>query len=93
MKSCSIFILVSLICQSNASTLIEKQSISSHTNQLMKNLIFYKFNKSKLAEFLAEQKLISLLNQRKKEIQMKLKKERERRIRSSFINDFLTTRY
>ena len=66
------------------------------------NLKFYNFCSIRLAEFVAEQEMIALLEKRVKESRMMQKEEKAKeifrnklasRIQSSFIRDFLTSRY
>jgi hypothetical protein len=89
-----IFVLVTLVTLSTVKTSGEKAP--------MNKLNFYNYTHLKLAEFVAEQQNIALILQQANELRSKLKEERAKeiyrqrlasQIKSSFIRDFITTRY
>ncbi len=89
-----IFVFVTLVTLSTVRTSGEKAPINE--------LNFYNYTHLKLAEFVAEQQNIALILQQANELRSRLKEERAKeiyrqrlasQIKSSFIRDFITTRY
>ena len=105
MNSCLIFTMVIIFfaCYSSSKVIVKqpkgKIALPKHENSsLGANLKFYKFCSILLAEFMAEQEMIALFEQRVKESRLRQKEEKAKeifrnklasRIRSSFIRDFL----
>jgi hypothetical protein len=103
----SFYSLIILVCIL-LSKLTEIQSIDikcSHKRETVKyvdNNIFYNFTYSQLAEYILEKERIELQRFRARKFQLRQKEDRENeiyrkllasRVQSSFIRDFLTTRY
>ena len=109
MNSCLILTLVFIFfaCSSSTKVIVRqpkgKIALPKHENSsLGANLKFYTFCSILLAEFMAEQEMIALFEQRVKESRLRQKEEKAKeifrnklasRIRSSIIRDFLTLRY